>query len=47
LEGSNVNGAEVLVNMIELSRSFEMQMRTIRAVEENARSAQSLLSMTG
>lgn len=47
LEGSNVNGAEVLVNMIELSRSFEMQMRTIRAVEENARSAQSLLSVTG
>ena len=47
LEGSNVNGAEVLVNMIELARNFEMQMRTIRAVEENGRSAQNLLSING
>jgi len=47
LEGSNVNGAEVLVNMIELSRNFEMQMRTIRAVEENGRTAQNLLSING
>lgn len=47
LEGSNVSGAEVLVNMIELARNFEMQMRTIRAVEENGRSAQNLLSLNG
>lgn len=47
LEGSNVSGAEVLVNMIELSRNFEMQMRTIRAVEENGRTAQNLLSING
>lgn len=45
LEGSNVNPAEVLVKMIELSRTFEMQMRTIKSVEENGKSAQNLLSI--
>jgi flagellar basal-body rod protein FlgF len=45
LEGSNVNAAEVLVKMIELSRTFDMQMRTIKSVDENSRSAQNLLSI--
>lgn len=44
LEASNVNGAMAIVNMIELSRQFEMQMRTIKWAEENSRSSGSLLN---
>jgi len=44
LETSNVNGAMAIVNMIELSRQFEMQMRTIKWAEENSRSSGSLLN---
>jgi flagellar basal-body rod protein FlgF len=44
-EASNVNGAAAIVNMIELSRQFEMQMKAIKSAEENARSSQSLLSL--
>jgi flagellar basal-body rod protein FlgF len=44
LEASNVNGAQAIVNMIELSRQFEMQMRTIKWAEENSRSSGSLLN---
>lgn len=43
LESSNVNGAAALVNMIELSRRFELQIKSIRTAEENARSATTLL----
>ncbi len=46
LESSNVNGASALVNMIELSRRFELQIKSIRTAEENARSAASLLRMS-
>lgn len=45
LEGSNVNGASALVNMIELSRRFELQIKSIRTAEENARSSETLLRM--
>ena len=44
-EASNVNGAAAIVNMIELSRQFEMQMKAIKSAEENSRSSQSLLSL--
>lgn len=44
LETSNVNPAEALVNMVSLSRQFEMQMRVLRAAEENHRSADKVLS---
>jgi flagellar basal-body rod protein FlgF len=44
-EASNVNGAQAIVNMIELSRQFEMQMKAIKSAEENSRSAGSLLSL--
>lgn len=43
LETSNVNPTEALVNMISLSRQFEMQVRMMRAINENAQSSQSLL----
>lgn len=46
LESSNVNGASALVNMIELSRRFELQLKSIRTTEENARSAATLLRMS-
>jgi flagellar basal-body rod protein FlgF len=44
LETSNVNPAETLVNMVSLSRQFEMQMRVLRAAEENHRSGDKVLS---
>lgn len=47
LEGSNVNAADALVKMIELARSFEMQVRSIKTADENARAANSLLRLSG
>ncbi len=43
LESSNVNAAESMVNMIELARRFEMQVKAIRTAEQNAASAAQLL----
>ncbi len=43
LESSNVNTAEAMVNMIELSRQFDLQVRTMRTAEENARSSATLM----
>ena len=45
LESSNVNAASAMVNMIELSRQFDMQLKSIRTAEEDARSAASLLRL--
>jgi flagellar basal-body rod protein FlgF len=47
LEASNVNPSESLVRMIELSRQFEMQMQSIKNVDQNAQSATRLLQATG
>jgi flagellar basal-body rod protein FlgF len=46
LEGSNVNTAETLVDMIGSSRRFEMQMKMITDVDKNAESANQLLSIS-
>ena len=35
IETSNVNAAEALVNMIELARQFEMQIKMLKTAEEN------------
>jgi len=43
LESSNVNTAEAMVNMIELARHFEMQVKAIRTAEENANAATQLM----
>ena len=43
LESSNVNTAEAMVNMIELARQFEMQVKAIRTAEENANAATQLM----
>lgn len=45
LEGSNVNAAQALVSMIEISRHFDLQMRAIRSIEENSNQTASLLNM--
>ena len=45
LEQSNVNVARTLVNMIELSRQYEMQINTIRNAKENADASAELLNV--
>ncbi|PIV89164.1 MAG: flagellar basal-body rod protein FlgF [Hydrogenophilales bacterium CG17_big_fil_post_rev_8_21_14_2_50_63_12] len=47
LEASNVNPAEALVNMVSLSRQFEMNMRVLRAAQDNENSANKVLSANG
>lgn len=47
LESSNVNAASALVEMIELSRRFEMQVRSMSAAEELDESAQRLMRLGG
>ena len=46
LEGSNVNAAEVLVNMINLARQFDMQTKLIQTAASNAQSSSQILSLT-
>ncbi|WP_304167169.1 flagellar basal body rod protein FlgF [Lonsdalea britannica] len=46
LEGSNVNTTETLVDMINSARRFEMQMKVITNVDQNAESANKLLSVS-
>ena len=45
LEGSNVNVADTMVNLISLSRQFEMQIKLLQTADANAKSADQLLSM--
>jgi flagellar basal-body rod protein FlgF len=43
LESSNVNAADAMVNMIELARNFELQVKAIRTAEENGAASAQLL----
>ena len=43
LEASNVNAAEAMVNMIELARNFELQVKAIKAAEDNGAVSSQLL----
>ena len=45
LETSNVNTAAAMVNMIELARQFEMQVKAIRSAEENGAAAAQLMRL--
>jgi flagellar basal-body rod protein FlgF len=45
LETSNVNVADAMVNMIELSRQFDLQVKAMRSAEENAAATAQLLKM--
>ncbi|MCU7798409.1 MAG: flagellar basal body rod protein FlgF [Candidatus Thiodiazotropha sp. (ex Myrtea spinifera)] len=46
LESSNVNVADALVNMIELSRKFEMQVKMMKTSEELDSASASLMRMS-
>lgn len=46
LESSNVNAVSSLVNMIELSRQFEMHIKILKAAEEADQSSAKVLSMS-
>lgn len=43
VEGSNVNPADALVQMISAARQFEMQMKTVQTAENNEQAANRLL----
>lgn len=47
LEHSNVDAAGALVQMIQLQRQFEMQVKVIKRGDDNAQSANSLLRLGG
>lgn len=45
LEGSNVDTAQSLVDLIDLSRNFEIQTHLMRSIEKNAQKANELLNI--
>ena len=45
LESSNVNAAEAMVNMIELARQFDLQVKAMRTAEDNGAAAAQLLRL--
>ncbi len=47
LEASNVNAAQALVEMIELARSYEMQVKAMSTAEETDQSAARLMRLGG
>jgi flagellar basal-body rod protein FlgF len=44
LESSNVNAAQSLINMIELQRLYEFQIKSISSTDQNEQSAERLIS---
>ncbi|MBV8666209.1 MAG: flagellar basal-body rod protein FlgF [Burkholderiaceae bacterium] len=46
LEGSNVNVIDSMVNMISLSRQFDLHMSMLKTAETNETSAEQILSIT-
>ena len=46
LEGSNVNVVDAMVNLISLSRQFEMQIKMMQNAEGNAQRADQLLALS-
>lgn len=47
LEGSNISPTNAMVAMIDNARRYEMQMKVIASADENAKSANGLLSLQG
>src|ERR1700681_1025694 len=45
LESSNVNAAQSLVNMIELQRLYELQIKSIKSTDENEQTAQRMMTV--
>jgi flagellar basal-body rod protein FlgF len=46
LESSNVNAAQALINMIELQRLYEFQVKSMSSADQNAQTAEQLMSNT-
>ncbi|MEQ9888056.1 flagellar basal body rod protein FlgF [Pectobacterium zantedeschiae] len=46
IEGSNVNTVDTMVDMIANARRFEMQMKVISSVDDNAQRANQILAMS-
>lgn len=46
LEGSNVNVAATLVQMIEMQRQFEMHVKSIKEADDNSRASASLMRLS-
>ncbi len=46
LEGSNASATEMMVEMINVARRYEMQMKVIGTADENAQTANKLLSVS-
>lgn len=46
LEGSNVNVADAMVNMISLARQFEMQVKLLQTADSNDQKAAQILALT-
>jgi flagellar basal-body rod protein FlgF len=46
MEGSNVNVVDALVNMIDLARRFEVQVKMMKTAEETDQSATSIIRST-
>lgn len=47
LEGSNVSTVKALVDMISLSRKFDLQMKMLTTADNDAKQASSIMSITG
>jgi len=47
LETSNVNSVGALVNMIELQRKYEMQVKMMKSAQENSASSARLMQLNG
>jgi flagellar basal-body rod protein FlgF len=45
LESSNVNAVGALVNMIELQRQYEMQIKMMKSADDNSAASARLLQM--
>jgi flagellar basal-body rod protein FlgF len=45
LEGSNVNAINAMVDMIELSKNFELQTKVMKNVDDNSAVSAKLLQM--
>jgi flagellar basal-body rod protein FlgF len=43
LEGSNVNPAQSLINMIELQRLYEFQVKSMTSTDTNEQSAERMM----
>jgi flagellar basal-body rod protein FlgF len=46
LEGSNVNAAQAMVQMIAQNRLFDLNIRLVQAAEQNSKSAGTLMSLS-